>query len=110
MTAASAELIGYLVDMVERAIGPIRTRKMFAGVGIWQDELFFAMIHDDVLAIRLDESDEAEYIRLGFVPNDPSSAGKGRKRYYEVPADIIEDEEVLGDWLAKSLRTASTDG
>jgi|SRR5688572_28739747 len=105
---ASDELTDFLIETVEEAFGPTSTRKMFGGTGIWKNELFVAMIADDLLLIRLDEANEAEYIKAGFVPNDPSSAGKGRKRYYEVPADIIEDSSLLEAWLERSLDAAAS--
>src|SRR5437899_777734 len=104
----SRELIDFLIDSVEQAIGPIKSRKMFGGIGIWKDSVFLAMIIDGVLSVRLDEANEADYVKRGFVPNDPSSAGKGRKRYYEVPGDILEDATLLEEWLERALDVAAS--
>jgi DNA transformation protein len=102
----SDELTRLLLGSVEAAIGPVRTRRMFGATGLWSDETFFGMIWDGALSVRLDEAREAEYIARGFCPNDPLSKGKGRKRYYEVPADIVESPDELGQWLMRSVDSA----
>lgn len=102
----SDELTSFLLESVEGAIGPVRARRMFGGLGLWSDGTFVGMIWDGALSIRLDEAQEAEYIARGFAPNDPSSAGKGRKRYYEVPAEIVESRDELKQWLQRSLDVA----
>ena len=73
---ARGELAEYLIEAVEEAIGPITSRRMFGSIGIWKDGVFVAMISDGALSIRLDEAGESEYLKLGFVPNDPRRLGR----------------------------------
>jgi DNA transformation protein len=105
-----SELDDFLIECVEAAIGKVRTRPMFGGVGIWKDETFVAMVWDGALSIRLNESEEADHAALGFAAVDPESAGRGRKRYYEVPADILEDPRELKTWLNTSIDVARSNG
>jgi DNA transformation protein and related proteins len=103
---SSSEIDTFLKESIEDAIGPVSFRKMFGGIGVWSGNVFIAMISDGALLIRLAEKEESDVLEAGFVPNDPSSAGKGRKRYYEVPADVIENRDELEPWLRKSIDLA----
>jgi DNA transformation protein len=107
---SSDQLDDFLIESVEAAIGAVKTRPMFGGVGIWKGGTFVAMVWDGALSVRLDEADEADHLDQGFTPVDPSSAGRGRKRYYEVPADVLEDPSELKVWLDQSIDVARSDG
>ena len=36
------------------AVGPVRTQRMFGGFGLYQDELFFALIAGETLYLKVD--------------------------------------------------------
>src|SRR5262245_10440409 len=81
---------------------------MFGGVGLYCDELFFGLIFDDVLYLKVDPSNLMDYEALGMrrfapYPDRPSV----KMAYYEVPADVLEDREKLAVWARKSVHVAS---
>ena len=99
----------YLVYVLEQlaGLGEVRSRRMFGGVGLYHGELFFGLIDDDTLFLKTDESNSAEYIARGmprFMP--PSDRPLGPMGYHQVPADIIEDPEMLAGWARKSVGVA----
>ncbi|MGH8187508.1 MAG: TfoX/Sxy family protein [Steroidobacteraceae bacterium] len=100
---------GYRSYVLEQlgALTGVRTRRMFGGVGIYAGEAFFALIDDDVLYFKVDDSIRAEYEARGmrrFRPYpDRPEASLG---YYEVPADVIEEAEELARWARRSIEVA----
>ena len=83
------------------AILPIRFRNMFGGVGVYTEELFFALIADDKLYFKVDDSNRGDYLARGMAQfmNMP---------YYAVPADVLEDTGALHGWADKAVRIAAS--
>ena len=91
-----------------RGSGALRSRRMFGGVGLYSDELFFGLIDDDTLFFKTDDSNIARYRARNmprFMPF-PGPARSGSIGYHQVPADVIEDAETLVEWARKSVAVA----
>lgn len=106
--SVSADYLTYVVDQLS-SFARITSRRMFGGVGLYADELFFALIADDCLYFKADDSNRADYTSLGarpFVPfpDDPKSISMS---YYQVPAEILEDPDELAVWARKAQRVAA---
>ncbi len=87
-------------------IGPVRSRKMFGGVGIYLNNLFFALIAGNRLYFKVDESNREDYTQYGMKPFRPFPDQKATMSYYEVPVEILEDREQLADWAARAIDVA----
>ena len=102
----SAAYLAYVVDQLAN-FSPVRSRRMFGGVGLYADELFFALIAEDSLYFKVDDSNRADYQARGcrqFQPfaDDPTfSMG-----YYAVPEEVIEDGDELKAWARKACAVA----
>jgi DNA transformation protein len=103
----SREYLDYVVDLLSVA-GTITARRMFGGAGLYLKGLFFALIADDVLYFKVDDSNRADYVAAGSEPFRPFSSYE--MSYYEVPADVLEDEEKLRVWAEKALAAARKGG
>ena len=60
----------YVSEQLSR-IRPVTTRPMFGGVGIYADGLFFALIDDDVLYFKVDDSNRPDFEEHGMGPFRP---------------------------------------
>lgn len=89
----------FVLDQLGR-IAPVRARRMFGGVGIYSGDLFFALVDDDALFFKVDESNRADYERAGM---GPWEHGKG---YYELPVEVLEDVDRLRAWVEKAVAVA----
>jgi DNA transformation protein len=61
-------------QFVEEQLGrvvPVRTRRMFGGVGIYSGDLFFALIDDDVLYFKADDENRPDFQAAGMEPFRP---------------------------------------
>ena len=102
--AYSKEYLDYILGQLS-LFGDVQTKKMFGGVGIFHDGLMFGMIGGDIFRLKVDESNIADYEARGM---QPYSSGNKKKSmpYWEVPADVIEDPELLKVWADKSYQAA----
>ena len=101
--AVSAELRDYVLDQL-RTVAPVTAKAMFGGVGIYSRGTFFALIADDVLYFKVDDTTRASYEERGSKAFDPF--GRGRMNYYELPEDVLEDADELRDWMRTALAVA----
>jgi DNA transformation protein and related proteins len=95
-----------VLDQLGRAIPGIRSRAMFGGVGIYAGDIFFALIADDTLYFKVDESTRAEFEARGMGPFRPFGDEGGTMKYYQLPEDILEDPEELRSWAEKAVAIA----
>jgi DNA transformation protein len=104
--AVQPQFLAYILEQLH-ALGSLRSRRMFGGVGLYSGDLFFGLIDDDTVFFKADPSNSADYIarnmpRFMPFPDRPDAV----MAYYQVPADIIEDSESLVSWARKSVAVA----
>jgi DNA transformation protein len=93
-----SELVSYLPD-VFRLLGEIRARRMFGGHGIYLDELFFAIVQDEVLYLKADAQTAPQFRALGLAPFEYVKDGRvAQLGYYAAPAEVLDDAEAARDW------------
>ncbi|MCR4274593.1 MAG: TfoX/Sxy family protein [Candidatus Campbellbacteria bacterium] len=88
------------------AIPDVTARKMFGGFGLYAEGIFFAIISDNVLYVKTDNESKQKFIDVGMDCFRPSKE-QVLKNYYEVPTDVLEDREVLTEWVLKAIHTVS---
>ena len=101
----SDEYLTYVIDQLE-CLGPVRARRMFGGAGLYCEGLFFAIVADDVLYFKVDNSNRGEYEAAGMGPFKPFPDKSEFMQYYEVPIDVLENRDALRDWAGKAVRVA----
>jgi DNA transformation protein len=103
----SASFRTFVADQLSRVIPRIRTRSMFGGVGIYGGDCFFALIADDTLYFKVDDSNRPDFEARGMGPFLPFGDERDKMQYYEVPADLLDDPDALRPWAEKSIRIAA---
>lgn len=106
--SVSADFLEYVIEQLS-AIAKITSRRMFGGVGLYSDDLFFALIDDDTVYFKVDESNREDFVARGckaFRPfaDDPTYS----MNYFELPADVLEDVDLLRPWARKSFAVAAS--
>ena len=96
----------FVVEQLGRGVPRVRARTMFGGVGIYSGDLFFALIAGDTLYLKVDESNRPDFEARGMGPFLPYGEGREVMQYYEVPADLLEDADVLREWADKAIAVA----
>ena len=97
-------------DFVLDQLGGLRCvtcRAMFGGYGLYRGDVFFGIIHKGRLYFKTGEASRAAYRERGMKPFRPNPR-QTLKTYYEVPIEIIEDQEQLTGWAIQAARSAPT--
>lgn len=107
MTVGAA-FLQYVLEQLERT-GRVASRRMFGGVGLYSDSVFFGLIDDDTLYLKVDESTRADYETRGGKPFRPfRDKPDVSMTYYSVPADVLDDAEELVTWARRSVTIGAT--
>jgi len=80
----------------------VSCKSMFGGFGLYQAGAFFGIIAEGRLYFKTSEANVSDYLDCGMKPFQPNSK-QTLKNYFEVPVEILEDEEQLADWVRKSV-------
>ncbi|MGZ3332508.1 MAG: TfoX/Sxy family protein [Gemmatimonadaceae bacterium] len=104
--AVSSSFRVLVLDQLSRAMPRIRARSMFGGVGIYSGEIFFALISDDTLYFKVDDSTRPDFVALGMGPFRPFGDDGGTMQYYQLPEDLLEDPDALRPWAEKAVAIA----
>ena len=106
----SNDFLTYVIEQLA-PFKRVSSRRMFGGVGLYADELFFGLIDDDVLYLKVDDSNRADYEQHGCKPFRPfKDKPEFSMKYYDVPADVLDEGEELWRWARKSLAIALAAG
>jgi DNA transformation protein len=92
----------YVLEQLQ-VIGPIVAKTMFGGVGLYLDAVFFGLIADDSLYLKVDDSNRGDFEQAGARPFQPYGENSYSMQYYEVPADVLEDRALLTEWAKKAV-------
>jgi DNA transformation protein len=105
--AVSETYLGFVIDQLA-GVGRVRSKRMFGGVGLYADEMFFALLDDNSLYFKVDDTNRGDFEARGMGPfrpfRDKPELAMG---YYEVPAEVIDEAEELITWARKAMRVAA---
>ena len=100
---ADASFLDYVLEQLSEARG-LKTRAMFGGHGLYIGTSFFGIVHKGALYFRTDEASRPAFVNAGSKPFNPKDKVE-LHRYYEVPADVLEDASELLVWAKRATRT-----
>lgn len=98
----------YLRDLFS-AFRPVSVRRMFSGAGIYADGLIFAIVVDDVIYLKVDETNEADFVREKLPPfrYQAASGQQAVMSYRRMPERLYDDSEELAQWAARAFEAAA---
>ena len=91
----------YILDQF-RLLDGVESKQMFGGLGLYCSGIFFGIIADVGVYFKTNVATVDAYKDKGMETFKPSTK-QTLKKYYEVPPEILEDEQQLTDWDLKSL-------
>lgn len=103
----SADYLAYVIDQLA-PFAQVTSRRMFGGAGLYADGLFFALIAQEELYFKVDDSNREDYLARGYQPFQPfpDKPDMPSMNYYQVPVDVLEDPDELQQWARKALAVA----
>lgn len=90
-----------------RSLEGVTCRSMFGRYGLYLAADFFGIVYDGRLYFKTDESTREKYGSRGMGPFAPSG-NQVLKSYYEVPEEIVEDDEKLASWAREAATRERT--
>ena len=99
----------YLIFLKDQLadMGPVTSRRMFGGAGLYCDGVMFAIVADDMLYYKVDDTNRADYEAAGTEPfTFTYDKGQMVMGYYEIPADVLENKDKMSQWALKALDVA----
>ena len=95
----SPEFLNLIIEKLS-PIGDIKGRAMFGGYGIFHEGLMFALISEDILYFKVNDSNRDRYEKAG---SNPFPHGIS---YWEVPTEVLEGTTRLHEWASISIAIA----
>jgi DNA transformation protein len=89
-------------------LGPVRTRAMFGGQGVYIDGLFAALIDDGQLFLKADDVTRERFVAAGCLPfTYPTKDGERMVlSYYRPPEEALESPPQMLPWARLALEAA----
>ncbi len=103
--AVSVSFRTYLLEQLGQ-IRPITTRPMFGGLTFFAEGRAFALADDGVIYFKVDDSNRPDFVAAGKGPFLPFGDPDKPMQYYELPEEVLEDPEVLAQWMTKAIAVA----
>src|SRR5262245_5199375 len=80
---------------------------MFGGTGLYCNDLFFGIIHRDILYLKVNDDTRPAFERAGMKPFKPYPGRPMTMQYYEVPLAVLEHPRDLAAWVERSVAVAA---
>jgi len=103
--AVTPEYREFVLEQLGR-VAPVTSRAMFGGVGIYSEGLFFGLMDNDTLYLKVDDGNRGRFEAAGMGPFSPFGDDQHVMQYYELPADLLEDADALRPWVDGALDAA----
>jgi DNA transformation protein and related proteins len=101
-----SEFTTYLNDVFEH-FGPIHTKRMFGGYGVYYQELMFGLVANDVLYLKADTESAELFEQLGLTRFEYTKQGKTMSMsYYMAPEEIYDDADMARIWAVRACEAA----
>jgi DNA transformation protein len=102
----ASEFLEYILELLE-PLGGITFARMFGGYAIRKNGLPIALLFNDEVFFKVDDSNRADYEALGSEPFTYQKNGKTIIiSNWKLPLEILEDSDELMQWVEKSYQVA----
>lgn len=105
--AVSSDYLQYILDQLAR-VPRVTSRRMFGGVGLYSDGVFFGIIDNDTVFFKTDDNTRETYVARGSQPFRPyKDRPEVSMSYFQVPADVLEDTDEFVPWARAAVRAGA---
>ena len=102
----SEDFIAYLQELFAD-FGVVTVRRMFGGHGLYRDGVFFALVLDDALYLKVDAQTQAQFEAAGSAPfvytkqQEPITLS-----YWSVPDEALDSPQAMRPWAQLAYEAA----
>ena len=98
--------VGHAVDLLS-GLGPVQTRSMFGGYGLYVRGVMMGLLDDDELFLKVDDATRERFVKAGcrqwFYP---SPKGRMPGNYYRPPDEAMESPEEMLPWARLAVEAS----
>jgi DNA transformation protein len=88
-------------------LGGLSLRRLFGSTGVFSHGVMFGLVKDDVLFLRVDAANQADFAAEGGEPFRYMRAGKvAALAYWSAPERLLDEPEELRRWAGAALGAA----
>ncbi|MGI9318376.1 MAG: TfoX/Sxy family protein [bacterium] len=103
---SEVEFVNHVVELMQ-TVGPVISKRMFGGHGIFLEGLMFGLIADSDLYLKVDGENLEDFVSRGLQPFSYFKKDKEFKlSYYQAPEETLEDAETMREWGNKAYEVA----
>ncbi len=100
----SRDYCDYIIDLLADW-HPVTSKRMFGGFALYKQGQVFALILNDTLYFKVDDSNRTDYEAAGSEPFSYEAKGKPITiSYWQVPAELFDDADTLAQWAEKAYQ------
>ena len=100
------QFLEYILELLDPA-GGISSRRMFGGYAVYKNGLAIALIFQDEIYFKVDDSNRADYLAVDSKPFIYEKQGRQITiSNWSLPVEILEDSERLMEWTEKAYQVA----
>lgn len=105
--AVSPEWEAFVLEQLA-ALGRVRARRMFGGVGLYLDETFFGLVVGGAgdVYLKVDDENRAAYEAAGSAPFRPFADKPYAMSFWRVPAEVLDDPDEMSTWARAAVGAA----
>jgi DNA transformation protein len=103
--AVSPDFLDMVLELFE-PLGGVTHKRMFGGVGLSRHDLFFALLAEDTLYLKVDDITRPDFAAAGCEAFHPFGGDKAMG-YWSAPLEALEDPDALAEWARRALDAAA---
>lgn len=103
--AHNEEFVNFVFDQLQD-IGEFDTKNVFGSLALVQQGEIFGKIKYDKFWLKVDDSNQADFEKLGMVQYAIGKNNSKKLPFFETPIDVLENKDKLKDWVNKSIEIA----
>jgi len=107
MTGSTQGTVDYILELLE-PLKQLSHGRFFGGIGLKCDSVQFAMVMVNDLFFVVDNSTRPKYEEkgMGCFWYNTKTKKVNVKKYYEVPSELLDDQDSLLEWAKESIHVA----
>ena len=100
------EFLGHVLELLA-PLGRVAARRMFGGHGLYCDDVFFAILLDNTLYLKVDEVNRAEFERAGCeIFSYPRKGRRATLNFHRAPEDAMDTPHLMLPWARSAVAAA----
>ena len=107
MQRTRGDFVEHVVETM-RELGPVTAKQMFGGWGLYHDGMFFALIAEDALYLKVDDENRAQFEGAGLEPfvYVTKDGDRMTMSYYQAPPEALESPAMMTAWARSGYEAA----